>query len=236
MCLKLCACERCVICSLISCLECAAWTWNESKNFAKEKKSSWNHNYDHINVKIPANTQRISKSIFSFCCVIRVINRREDVNLCTLVSFDTQHYLILTFWKHFLYRVREVFEVYCDRLARWQVVERMISRILHIGQFDSTRRDLTVYGSVIVISLHDRYRRQSRDRVQVGLLLEENIHGLCVCRCTLADVFALHRQTFARAIRIVPRLIDPIVSRAEQLMCEDAWSAYRFLNYPRYSM
>lgn len=38
----------------------------------------------------------------------------------------------------------------------------------------------------------------------------------------LADVFASHRQTFARAIRIVPRLIDPIVSRAEQLMCEDA--------------
>lgn len=88
--------------------------------------------------------------------------------------------MILTLGEHFLSGKREIFEVDCDGLARRQVVERAVGGALHVGHLHRLRRRRPRYRDVIVISLHHRYRRQSRDRVQIGLLLDENIHdGLC---------------------------------------------------------
>lgn len=118
----------------------------------------------------------------------------------------------------------------------------MIRRVLHVGHFDNTRRHLTVYGSVIVISLHDRYRRQSRDRVQIGLLLEENIHGFCFCSLSLPLHWKNSSENFhsrgcfclARAIRIVPptNRSDRLESRTTNVQrCLKCFKF--FLNYPR---
>lgn len=119
---------------------------------------------------------RKNQSPFDFIFSLS-ISRLWDFKLLCVGAFSDKfwHNFTLTFWKHFLNRVAQIFEIDFDWITWREIVERFIRLVPQLNwvqcTFDNVSLDVSI-NQVSFISLRDGNWRKRGDCVHIGFLID----------------------------------------------------------------